>query len=52
MAMPRLRRTLWLASQTAVLKPANSFRDKFERYIAQVRHGLAPVSPDTQAVAF
>jgi transposase len=34
----RLRRTLWMAGQTAVLKPANSFRDKFERYIAQDRH--------------
>lgn len=34
----RLRRTLWLAGQTAVLKKANSFRDKFERYIAQDRH--------------
>jgi len=33
----RLRRTLWLASQAAVLKPANSFRDKFERYISQDR---------------
>lgn len=34
----RLRRTLWLAGQTAVLKRTNSFRDKFERYIAQDRH--------------
>ena len=34
----RLRRTLWLAGQTAVLKMAISFRDKFERYIAQDRH--------------
>jgi hypothetical protein len=34
----RLRRTLWIAGQAAVLKPANSFRDKFERYIAQDRH--------------
>ncbi len=34
----RLRRTLWMAGQTAVLKPANSFRDKFERYIARDRH--------------
>ncbi|MCE2736950.1 MAG: transposase, partial [Rhodobacter sp.] len=36
----RLRRTSWLAGQTAVLKKANSFRDKFERYIAQDRHNL------------
>ena len=34
----RLRRTLWMAGQTAVLKRTNSFRDKFERYIAQDRH--------------
>jgi len=34
----RLRRTLWMAGQTAVLKPTNSFRDKFERYIARDRH--------------
>jgi transposase len=34
----RLRRTLWLASQAALLKPANSFRDKFERYIARERN--------------
>ena len=29
---------MWLAGQTAVLKNTNSFRDKFERYIAQDRH--------------
>ena len=34
----RLRGTFWMAGQTAVLKPTNSFRDKFERYIAQDRH--------------
>ncbi|NRB00753.1 MAG: IS110 family transposase [Rhodobacteraceae bacterium] len=34
----RLRRTLWMAGQTAVLKRTNSFRDKFERYIARDRH--------------
>lgn len=34
----RLRRTLWMAGQTAVLKRANSFRDKFERYISHDRH--------------
>jgi transposase len=33
----RLRRALWMAGQTAVLKPTNSFRDKFERYIARDR---------------
>lgn len=34
----RLRRTLWMAGQTAVLKQTNSFRDKFERYISHDRH--------------
>lgn len=34
----RLRRTLWLAGQVAVLQRANSFRDKFERYISKDRH--------------
>ncbi|QDA35877.1 IS110 family transposase (plasmid) [Paracoccus liaowanqingii] len=43
----RLRRVLWLASQAAVLKPANSFRDKFERYISQDRH-----NPDLRRKAY
>jgi hypothetical protein len=43
----RLRRTLWLAGQTAVMKKANSFRDKFERYIAQDRH-----KPDLRRKAY
>lgn len=34
----RLRRTLWMAGQVAILGKANSFRDKFERYIAKDRH--------------
>ncbi|MCT4576029.1 IS110 family transposase [Donghicola sp.] len=34
----RLRRTLWMAGQTAVLTKTNSFRDKFERYISKDRH--------------
>jgi len=34
----RLRRTLWVAGQIAVLKRTNSFRDKFQRYIARDRH--------------
>jgi transposase len=34
----RLRRTLWLAGQVAVLQRTNGFRDKFERYIAKDRH--------------
>ena len=34
----RLRRTLWMAGQTAVLKRTNSFRDKFERYISEDRN--------------
>lgn len=33
----RLRRTFWMASQTAILQKDNSFRDKFERYIAKDR---------------
>jgi transposase len=33
----RLRRTLWMAGQVAILQSANSFRDKFERYIAKDR---------------
>lgn len=34
----RLRRTLWLAGQVAIMQRTNSFRDKFERYIAKDRH--------------
>jgi len=34
----RLRRALWMAGQTAVLKRTSSFRDKFERYISKDRH--------------
>ena len=34
----RLRRTLWMAGQTAVLKRTNRFRDTFERYISKDRH--------------
>ena len=34
----RLRRTLWMAGQVATLQNTNSFRDKFERYIAKDRH--------------
>ncbi len=34
----RLRRTLWLAAQVAIRQRENSFRDKFERYIARDRH--------------
>lgn len=34
----RLRRTLWLAGQVAILQRTNSFRDKFERYISKDRH--------------
>jgi transposase len=30
-ANTRLRRTLWMAGQVAILQRANSFRDKFER---------------------
>lgn len=34
----RLRRTLWMAGQVAIMQQANSFRDKFERYITKDRH--------------
>ncbi len=34
----RLRRALWLAGQVAIRQRENSFRDKFERYIARDRH--------------
>jgi len=34
----RLRRTLWLAGQVAIRQRDNSFRDKFERYIARDRN--------------
>ncbi len=34
----RLRRTLWMVGQTAVLERTNSFRDKVERYISKERH--------------
>lgn len=33
----RLRRALWMAAQVAVRQRENSFRDKFERYIAKDR---------------
>ena len=34
----RLRRALWMAAQVAIRQRENSFRDKFERYIAKDRH--------------
>ena len=34
----RLRRALWLAAQVAIRQRENSFRDKFERYVAKDRH--------------
>lgn len=33
----RLRRTFWMAAQVAIRQRENSFRDKFERYIARDR---------------
>jgi transposase len=33
----RLRRALWMAAQVAIRQKENSFRDKFERYIARDR---------------
>ena len=37
-ANARLRRTLWMAGQVAIVQRINSFRDTFERYIAKDRH--------------
>ena len=37
-ANARLRRTLWMAGQVAIVQRTNSFRDTFERYIAKDRH--------------
>lgn len=34
----RLRRTLWMAAQVAIRQRENSFRAKFERYVAKDRH--------------
>ena len=34
----RLRRTLWMAGQVAIVQRTNSFRDTFERAIAKDRH--------------
>jgi transposase len=34
----RLRRAFWMAGQVAIMQRANSFRDKFERYITKDRH--------------
>ena len=36
----RLRRTFWIAGQVAIRQRDNSFRDKFERYIAKDRTDL------------
>ena len=33
----RLRRAMWLAAQVAIRQKENSFRDKFERYVAKDR---------------
>ena len=37
-ANARLRRTLWMAGQVAIVQRTNSFRDTFERSIAKDRH--------------
>lgn len=34
----RLRRAFWIAAQLAIRQPNNSFRTKFERYIAKDRN--------------
>ncbi len=43
----RLRRTLWMAAQAAIRQRENSFRDKFDRYVARDRH-----DPDLRRKAF
>ena len=43
----RLRRTLWMAAQVAIRQRENSFRAKFERYVAQNRQ-----DPDLRRKAF
>jgi transposase len=43
----RLRRTFWMAAQVAIRQQENSFRDKFERYVARDRH-----DPDLRRKAF
>ncbi|AOX16090.1 MULTISPECIES: IS110 family RNA-guided transposase [Acetobacteraceae] len=43
----RLRRTLWMAAQVAIRQRENSFRDKFDRYVARDRH-----DPDLRRKAF
>ena len=37
-ANARLRRTLWMSGQVAIVQRTNSLRDTFERYIAKDRH--------------
>jgi transposase len=43
----RLRRTFWMAAQVAIRQRENSFRDKFDRYVAKDRH-----NPDLRRKAF
>jgi transposase len=43
----RLRRTLWMAAQVAIRQRENSFRAKFERYVARDRQ-----DPDLRRKAF
>ena len=43
----RLRRALWMAGQVAIRQRENSFRDKFDRYVAKDRH-----NPDLRRKAF
>lgn len=43
----RLRRTLWMAAQVAIRQRENSFRVKFERYVAKDRE-----DPDLRRKAF
>lgn len=43
----RLRRTFWMAAQVAIRQRENSFRDKFDRYVAKDRH-----DPDLRRKAF
>ncbi len=47
----RLRRTLWMAGQIAILQRTNSFCDKFERYIAKDRHNTLLRRKEYTAIA-
>ncbi len=47
----RLRRTLWMGGKVAIMQKTNSFRDKFERYIAKDRQNVHLRSKAYTAIA-